>query len=688
MSRRLQPSIASLFLAESATGPTQAWSWRLIRRRRRPFLLLPLGLASTRRSLELYSPQRGLARMARAALPLLLRTPAALLFQRLTYPVQAEADFLRFLSEQAGLPCAHLPAPAIKFGGLEPESFRLVFLLCDQTQRPLKIIKVGLDAGGRAATDREAAVLERLPDHTPGCARITGRFTTANISAFATDFFPGESPADDAGMESLFHSWLNAGPVVALESLPVWQDLESVVARAAPADWAALRFALAGQSLHSTLYHGDFAPWNIRAINSRNLRAFDWERGQLHGIPGWDWFHFIVQTAILVRRLSAERTAAEVEALLASPRFEKYAAAAGMSAIVRPLLLAYLLHHRWQVRPLEGGRQIEELYDVLAARWGYLRRMPGRVRPPLIGATRPGLWAEAGWQLRSAWAQLANVWWEPTLTVHPHSPLSAQWRSDWPLILFCSGWLLLAALVQYALARHLTLLPLYTLPCLLAAWSLSRPWAALLAGAAALLGPVVALVKAPSAYSPSLVGWNLLMRFILLQLCVFLVDRIRRHAVSPSQLVAPPHRPARWSTAWAVVAASGLGFVLIAWGDIYTGPQVSFLPLYLPPAILLTLFLSLRWGALLAGLGALVSSIDEFASHYDTSAEKAFAWNLPMRFLMLFLVILLIDRLRRENVLFPLRPTPRADSPAPPPAKTECAPPAGGEPLSGRGAAG
>ena len=369
MSKSIQPVIAKLFLNGGPQGRSVDFAWRLIRRRRRPFLLLPVSAMDVRVSLELYSAQRKRAKIWRALLPLLFNTPAASIFQRVNLPVDEGSEIIRFLSQQSGVPVDHLRAPAIKFGGMERQKSRLVLLACDQTQRPVKVIKLGLDAEGRAATEREADLLEKLPANTLGCIRATGRLTTPKISAFATAYFPGDSPEDDAGMETLFHSWINPEPAVPIESLDSWRELETVVAGADPAAWPVLRAALAGQTIRTTLHHGDFAPWNIRAVNSQNLQAFDWERGKLQGIPGWDWFHFITQTAILARRHSVERVAAEVEELLESPRFEKYAAAAGISPIVKPLLLAYLLHHRWVVKPLEGGETTAELKELLAERW-------------------------------------------------------------------------------------------------------------------------------------------------------------------------------------------------------------------------------------------------------------------------------------------------------------------------------
>jgi len=162
-------------------------------------------------------------------------------------------------------------------------------------------------------------------------------------------------------------------------------------------------------------------------------------------------------------------------------------------------------------------------------------------------------------------------------------------------------------------------------------------------------------VRDPSLRMPDLLCWNALMRFLILQMCVFLADRIHRQEDFFDELIRPGARPANYRRNWAILLFSALWFLAIAAGDIWTGPRVSFLPLYLFPAMLVTLFLNLGWGAFTVLLGAFVVSLEEYVSRYNASLVKVFAWNFPMRFLMLFLVILLLNRLRHDNVLF----TPR-----------------------------
>ena len=662
MFKSVQSSITKLFWNERMPEHPLCFTWRLIQRRNRPFLLVPMPGRNGRLGLELYSAQRPRAKLWRAALPVLLRTPAAAIFHRIEFRADPDTEIIRFLSEQSGVPARELLPPAIKFGGAENQKARLVLLVCDQTRRPVKVIKVGLDEGGRAATEREAAILEKLPANTLGCIRMTGRLKTGKLSAFATAFFPGDSPEDDAGMEILFQSWINPEPAAPIESLGAWRELEVQVGAAAPEAWRALRPSLAGRRIRSTLHHGDFAPWNIRAVNSQNLQVFDWESGCLRGVPGWDWFHFIIQTSVLARRHSAERVSAELEELMQSPRFEKYAADTGIKPIVKPLALAYLLRHRWVVRPRDGVRQTAELFDFLSARWGLAAQpITAGSRPETSGAAAaespvaPSILG-GGWeQLKSAWALMTNVFWEPTLTASFEPSLPARLKGRWFMALLCAAWVAAVAGLQYFYAHHLLLLPIYAIPCLVAAWNLSRRWGTLFAAAAAATGPLVAAFAEPSFCHADLACWNALMRFILLQTCVFLADRVHGQKDFFRRLTTDNRRPADFAGSWAVVLACTLWFAIVAMGDIYTGPRVVVLPMYLFPAMLITLSLNLRWGAIVALLAAAVSSVDEYTSKFNASIVEVFGWNFVMRFLTLFVIILLLDRFSNGNVLFQSR---------------------------------
>lgn len=601
--------------------------------------------------LELYSAQRPLAKIWRALLPFLLKTPAAAFFPRISVCADARSPMLRFLAEQSGVPVDQLVAPAIKFGGQAENKSRLVLLLCDQTSRPVKVVKTGLDVGGRAATECESQLLEKLPPQVIGCIRMSGRLATDNLSAFATPYFPGQSPEDDAGLEVLFHSWLNPAEPVPIESLDSWGDLETKVAKEEPEAWQVLRAALAGHRVRSSLYHGDFAPWNIRAINTQNLQAFDWEYGQREGMPGWDWFHFFVQTSVLARRHSVERVAAEVEELLASPRFKRYAEAASISSIVQPLLLAYLLHLRCVIKPVDGGETSSLLFDLLAARWRLdIHRLDQL--PDSTPAAVPGWWSDALGQLRSTAAQMKNLFWEPTLNSKTRPTMGAQLWTFWRNILV--AFLLVAAVggTHYLVGTRLIFLPFYLAPIILITLRVDRRWGAVVATVAAVIGPLIQGVIDPDFDHVEVVLWNIVMRFVMLQMCVLFVDRIRRHTNILVQPLDFRPVPARFSENWAVVLFCALMFTAIFFADYATNPHWNFIPVYLIPCMVLTLRLNLKWGLSATVLAAVAGSLSEFWTNPNNRSLDVFGWNCLMRLVISAVVILLLERIRRENVLF------------------------------------
>jgi hypothetical protein len=65
-----------------------------------------------------------------------------------------------------------------------------------------------------------------------------------------------------------------------------------------------------------TIIHGDFAPWNIRLQpGGKTIGVYDWEYGQLDGLPLIDDTHFLLQNGLLLNDWPVERA---VQALGAS----------------------------------------------------------------------------------------------------------------------------------------------------------------------------------------------------------------------------------------------------------------------------------------------------------------------------------------------------------------------------------
>jgi aminoglycoside phosphotransferase (APT) family kinase protein len=164
---------------------------------------------------------------------------------------------------------------------------------------------------------------------------------------------------------SLLETWLDSGRTVRFFDLPVGQRLMAN----AREDALGRRVitALEKVSFHPAIFHGDFAPWNIR-VDQRTGEwvVLDWERGETAGPPAWDWFHFVIQNEILVRHTSTEALVERVAGLACSPAFRRYARLAGIEAWTRPLLLAYLLYCRVVLKQADGLKQIEMFLERLA----------------------------------------------------------------------------------------------------------------------------------------------------------------------------------------------------------------------------------------------------------------------------------------------------------------------------------
>jgi aminoglycoside phosphotransferase (APT) family kinase protein len=125
------------------------------------------------------------------------------------------------------------------------------------------------------------------------------------------------------------------------------------------------------------LVHGDFVPWNMRIFRSgadkRQLCVYDWESGRERGLPLFDAFHFVIQTAVLTGKANAAQTLEQLRKLLIEEESRQYLAAAGIAdGTAERLLRMYLLevilngietpgtaHSRLQSGRLELLRKLE-----------------------------------------------------------------------------------------------------------------------------------------------------------------------------------------------------------------------------------------------------------------------------------------------------------------------------------------
>ena len=113
--------------------------------------------------------------------------------------------------------------------------------------------------------------------------------------------------------------------------------------------------------------------------------------------------------------------------------------------------------------------------------------------------------------------------------------------------------------------------------------------------------------------------------------------------------------PAKIADNWAGLLAGGIWFAAVAVLDWFTGPRLTCTPLYLFPCMMVTLLLNLRWGVAAAVLATFTDVFLQSCGDARFQAPQIFGWNLLMRFTLFLLVILLLDRIRRNSILFSAR---------------------------------
>ena len=338
----------------------------MVRRAGHPFLLLPRHPREAVATLSLYAPQTARARLAQALLRWAIKLSAPFPGESIRLEVSPKAPFVEFLSSliDEGKPLGY----GILAGNPASPGQRFLVLCFNAEHRPFALVKAGLTQCGRELIKHEESFLSAVPETLKkfnGIPAVPATFRSEEIRAFATGFTAGRSPRghDERDLPLLLNSWVDTERNVALSEMPAWIKLEE--ACAAERHFQAVSPRLRSQRVHPCVQHGDFVPWNIKIARDGVWTVLDWERGERIGIPGWDWFHYVIQTGILVKRHTTLSLVTHVEGLLASDSFKNYALHSGISGFARELVLSYLLHLVEVIQPSEGRVQSRELLAAL-----------------------------------------------------------------------------------------------------------------------------------------------------------------------------------------------------------------------------------------------------------------------------------------------------------------------------------
>lgn len=247
---------------------------------------------------------------------------------------------------------------------------RLVILLFDERNQPIALVKAGTNDAAVKLIEAELNFLKTQPMELLQAPRVLGEWSADGLRAFAMEYATGITPLQDepAVVARVLSNWVRADESVQFGELPAARRLKTALV--GDAQWGPVVESLNAVRLHPVIHHGDFAPWNVRVDSHGNWRVLDWERGETAGPPAWDWFHWVVQPEVLVRRASTDEIAWRVDELLHTQEFQRYVRTAGIAGHERQLLQAYLLYCARVIKQVDGLPAIESLLAFLAGHRG------------------------------------------------------------------------------------------------------------------------------------------------------------------------------------------------------------------------------------------------------------------------------------------------------------------------------
>lgn len=342
---------------------------RAFRRRGQEFLLLPDDAQAAERSLEVYAPQSWFAKVAIKFLRrcLWLRIPVPLL-KSFNLRVPKGSLLLNVLRNSTPDQVSRRePLPfALLAGNPKEPKRRFVLLSFDDDHRPRIVMKIGVGRYSSELIERERMFIETFGNRFPCFPKILDARRDDEFAVFSTNYLRINKLKNNSEIElhSCLSRWLYPeAEAERLGDLSLIQMVREVCG--GERVFEVLYNRIKEVLVQPVVYHGDLVPWNIRAENdSDEWVVIDWERGEETGVPGWDWFHFEVQKAILVDKASAGSIMERIRQLLASELYLDYSKRCGINQISSELFALYLIYCRSVLMYGNGGVTLNQLYSI------------------------------------------------------------------------------------------------------------------------------------------------------------------------------------------------------------------------------------------------------------------------------------------------------------------------------------
>ncbi len=165
-----------------------------------------------------------------------------------------------------------------------------------------EVAKIGIGSAAKISVLNEAKTIELIPLFYTGVVRSRRSLSLNNWFFYSTDFVRGIAPKkqDDSLVLALLTDWMKHFEKKRVSEISVWNDLVEMVKHSELKCADSVLKQLSNMEIMVGLYHGDFAPWNIKISDNKKLHVMDWENAILDGLAGWDWIHYLIRRSILV----------------------------------------------------------------------------------------------------------------------------------------------------------------------------------------------------------------------------------------------------------------------------------------------------------------------------------------------------------------------------------------------------
>ncbi len=324
-----------------------------------PLIYLPAHAAAARETLRLYPAQSKKARFIKAALgvALRIRIPLPLRRQR---PPEFDPRLIEWDGDRTGYLEFRRDRIGVFAGNPNAEGRRFIYLICDEGGRPIFLAKAGFEPKAIVKVCKEQEFLKAHASRQ-GLPSVQGVYSAESALGIVMPFYRGVHPQRKQDQESvgkILASWVQEGAAIPIGEIPAWR------AMAAHKSASGMAEGVGKTLVQPVLGHGDLVPWNVLIESDGTWRVIDWERGQSNWVPGWDWFHFVIQPLILVKRVPGRQVIDTVAALFRSEDFLSYARQTGIEKIRWDLFRGYLIHALEVLKPTEGREALRDLIEM------------------------------------------------------------------------------------------------------------------------------------------------------------------------------------------------------------------------------------------------------------------------------------------------------------------------------------